>query len=829
MANLLSFLSFSLLFLPFSISLSAKYTFPQKYFINCGSLSPLNVSGPTTTTFSADSISDSRRSHSVKDRTTSTVLAGIYNTARKFTRNEPYELQIDETGVYVVRLHFFAFSDLFDAKFNVSASGFLLLSNFSIPRNVTSPDIKEFLLPVTGPNLKITFIPSQELSSFAFVNAIEAFVAPQRFIDEPTAYVTAQGKSNGGTEDLSSSGLTVMHRVNVGGSKVTPENDTMRRNWVTDDDYLFIAKTAKNHTMYSNRPKYYDPEQGGATEYDAPDSVYKTAKEMNIDVETANNNFFNITWLFPVKRNATFFVRLHFCDIVSANRNDTVFNVYIYGLFGQPISPYDRYPEFAAPFYVDFVVDSDGSGFMNISVGPRSDSNNKNAFLNGVEIMELINGREEWEEGNGKIDSLLIIVGSTVGGVVLIVVSLGVILFCLKSRKVTNAVDNSNWPMVNVYPGSTQSRTTERTPLGSTTPDMNLGLKISFAEILHATNKFDPTFMIGEGGFGKVYKGTLHSGVKVAVKRSEAGNGQGLTEFQTEITVLSKIRHQYLVSLIGYCDEGYEMILVYELMEKGTLREHLYSSNEDLGMSSSRSRLSWDQRLQICIDAANGLLYLHTGLSEPIIHRDIKSTNILLDEHYTAKVADFGLSKSGPPEETHIVTNVKGSFGYLDPEYMKSMQLTQKSDVYSFGVVLLEVLCARPAVDGLLPRNQINLAEWGLTWLKENQLEKIIDPFLAGKINPNSLRKFGETTEKCLQENGTDRPSMMDVVWDLKYALQLQRPAMPQESHEDSTADDSWQLALPGINRLPSIDASTSCVSVSESGVFSQLKMDEAR
>lgn len=823
MANLL--LTFFLLFLPFSISSSPNYTFPNNYFINCGSETPISVGAAT---FSGDQISDSRYSHSVKDTTTTAESAGIYETARKFTKTESYKLRIEENGVYMVRLHFFPFFLLRGAKFNVSASGFLLLSNFSIPSSVTSPVIKEFLVPVVnGPNLEITFTPYQDSSSFAFVNAIEAFVTPEGFIPNSTdAHVTPRGNNskNDGGKDLSSSVLNVIHRINVGGSNITSERDTMRRNWVSDDNYLFNKTSAKNHSIYSERPKY---DQGGeATQYDAPDFVYRTAKEMNIDVETlSSNDFFNITWLFDVKRNATFFVRLHLCDIVSDSRNNTVFNVYIYGLFGKPISPYDRFHDFAVPFYVDFVVDSDGSGFMNISVGPRNDSKSKNAFLNGVEIMELINDRDEGS--GGKKNYIWIIVGSVGGVVVLISVSVVVILCCLKSRK-AKPVENSKWPRMSVYAGSTQSRTTVRSPIGGTTPDMNLGLKIPFAEILHATNKFDPKFIIGEGGFGKVYKGTLHNGVKVAVKRSEAGHGQGLMEFQTEITLLSKIRHQHLVSLIGYCDERYEMILVYEFMEKGTLREHLYSSNEDLDKSSSRSELSWDQRLQICIGAANGLQYLHAGLNEPIIHRDIKSTNILLDEHYVAKVADFGLSKSGPPEETHIVTDVKGSFGYLDPEYMKSMQLTQKSDVYSFGVVLLEVLCARPAVDSLLPRNQINLAEWGLSRLKENQLEKIIDPFLAGKINPNSLRKFGETAEKCLQENGTDRPNMMDVLWDLNYVRQLQHPAMPQQSLEDTTTDASWQLALPGINRLPSINATTSCVSVSQSEVFSELRTDDS-
>jgi serine/threonine protein kinase len=202
----------------------------------------------------------------------------------------------------------------------------------------------------------------------------------------------------------------------------------------------------------------------------------------------------------------------------------------------------------------------------------------------------------------------------------------------------------------------------------SLAPNLNLSLRISFAEIQRATENFNAKLLIGKGGFGKVYKGTLRNGMTVAVKRSEAGHGQGLHEFQTEIMVLSQIRHRHLVSLIGYCDEGSEMILVYEFMEKGTLRDHLYQSNGSSEKSSSRSELSWKQRLEICIGAAKGLNYLHTQAGR-IIHRDVKSTNILLDKDYVAKVADFGLSKSGLPDPEHFTMGVKGSFGYLDPEY----------------------------------------------------------------------------------------------------------------------------------------------------------------
>ncbi|KAF5789061.1 putative protein kinase RLK-Pelle-CrRLK1L-1 family [Helianthus annuus] len=290
-----------------------------------------------------------------------------------------------------------------------------------------------------------------------------------------------------------------------------------------------------------------------------------------------------------------------------------------------------------------------------------------------------------------------------------------------------------------------------------------------FGEILSATESFAESLVIGRGGFGKVYKGNIYNGstlVVAAIKRLDAMSNQGASEFWAEVEMLSKLRHCHLVSLIGYCNYETEMILVYEYMPHGTLEDHLHK----LG-----TPLTWCERLMICIGAARGLDYLHTGtgIEFGIIHRDVKSSNILLDESWAAKVSDFGLSKISPrnQQSTHVSTLVKGTFGYFDPNYFATGKLTTKSDVYAFGVVLLEVLCRKRAVDDSL---DWGIATWAQDSIKEGRLKDIIDSAIRGEISPKCLKQFVRIAERCLDNHPKLRPTMAEVVLSLEYVLKLQ-------------------------------------------------------
>lgn len=819
-------------FFPFFLFLtfSAAFTPQDNFLINCGSnSSTVAVDNRHFLGDSSDkgsSYLSEGKSFSLTNPNSSSNSAALYSTARVFTSASSYTFNIKNLGTHLVRLHFSPFSsgnyDLRNGNFGVLANGIPLLINFS--SNVTT--IKEFFYMVDNDELEILFMPSSD-SDFAFGNAIEVFSAPKDFFIDAggIALINPEGIAEF-KQNVSSQVLETVHRINVGGPLITPFNDTLWRSWIPDEDFL-VLKSAARVARTSDPPNY---EPGGATREIAPDYVYMTAQQMNI-VNGSIANHFNITWDFPVRsEGAMHLVRLHFCDIVSIALNTLYFNIYI-----NEVTAYKdvdlsvlAFRRLASPFYIDFVVKNmKGSGVVRVSVGPSDLSNimRKNAILNGVEIMRMVNYVAL--PISSKKKNKWILLGCIVGAVLVLSLGAVMILAILKCRKrkpnpKARRAESGGWTSLRVFGvgGSSQATVSEGTVLASPGPYGYYDLKIPFADLQLATNNFDKNLMVGSGGFGMVYKGVLKDNIKVAVKRGVPGSRQGVPEFQTEISVLSKIRHRHLVSLVGYCEEQSEMILVYEYMEKGPLRNHLYGT--------ASPPLSWKQRLEICIGAARGVHYLHTGSAQGIIHRDIKSTNILLDQDYVAKVADFGLSKSGPcVNETHVSTGVKGSFGYLDPEYFRRQQLTDKSDVYSFGVVLFEVLCARPAVDPQLNREQVNLGEWAMEWQRKGMINQIVDPHLRGQIKQSALKKFGETAEKCLAEYGVDRPTMGDVLWNLEYAYQLQM----NEGQQATDANGDEALIPPGVpadaDGHGDYDGGGSDISTSR--VFSQLITSEGR
>ncbi|KAL4384634.1 hypothetical protein GQ457_15G002300 [Hibiscus cannabinus] len=808
----------------FSLLFSAKPFVPSNNFLlNCGSNANASLYNRV---FVADSAKPSsvslsaERSVSLTDKNPSPGSPVLYRTARVFTAVSSYEFYIKRngTGTHLVRLHFSPFKsqdfNLASARFDVLTNGFLLLRGFSAYNLV----LKEFLLRIDGEVLEIMFSPLGN-SGFAFVSAVEVFSAPTDFIiDDGARLINGNGIES--YKNLTSQILETVHRVNVGGLKLTPFNDSLWRTWIPDDGFLVFESAAKRAAT-THVPNY---QNGGATREIGPDNVYMTAQEMN--------GIFNITWDFRVgSLGVPHLVRLHFCDIVSPALNQLYFNVYIndFSAYKDLDLSMLTFHVLSSPVYLDFVVDSDDSGVIRVSVGPSDLSNPSriNAILNGAEIMRLVN--PIGLHAKSKKKSIWILVGFIVGGFLICCLAVAVVLLMFKCKKKKpkppRRVESAGWTQLRVYGGSSYSRMSEGT--GTTSPGPNGSLKIPFVDIQAATNDFDKSLIIGMGGFGTVYKGVLKDNTKVAVKRGVPGSRQGLPEFQTEITVFSKIRHRHLVSLVGYCEEQSEMILVYEYMENGPLKNHLYGLKHP--------PLSWKQRLEICIGSARGLHYLHTGSARGIIHRDIKSTNILLDENFVAKVADFGLSRSGPClNETHVSTGVKGSFGYLDPEYFRRQQLTDKSDVYSFGVVLFEVLCARPALDPLLAREQVNLAEWAMQWQKKGMLGKIIDPNLVGQIKPNCLKKYGETAEKCLADYGIDRPTMGDVLWNLEHALRLQESGS-EEPYEDGNVNGmdyptpSNTTSGPSGNAGPEKDDPIGSSDMTTGQIFSQLVTNEGR
>ncbi|XP_062106462.1 receptor-like protein kinase FERONIA [Humulus lupulus] len=759
------------------------------FFLSCGS-----SSNDQTDTQGRLWESDSHSKHynntedvssvSIASEHDSSVPKVPYKTARIFHSKFSYLFPLSP-GPKFLRLYFYSATyanlSISDSFFSVTANDFILLNNFSVYLTASAikdpPQpyfVKEFIINV-GNNQKlinITFNPSP--SSYAFINGMEIVSIPDNLYISNTDVKSINFVNNLAIPFSipNHTALENVYRLNVGGQDVLSINDTgsMFRAWKQDLNYIY----SYNVGTVPHLPNVTIQYNNDTPAYTAPEIVYTTFREM--DPKSENNTKYNLTWRFPVDSGFYYLARLHFCSILNevTRENQVVFNIYMNGMTAQPQMDVIHFTDGSkTPMHIDYII-LIKEDFLMLELQPALEvkPDYYNAILNGAEIFKLNRSEgslagpnpPELDQNhkpklsqvirNSKNKLSLVVKAITVSGVVLGLLFgvLSVIFFFILRRRRTSLEPSSKiWK-------------------GSSLPS-KLCRHFTITEIRMATGNFDERRVIGFGGFGNVYKGDIDGDI-VAIKRLNPSSKQGAKEFITEIEMLSKLRHMHLVSLIGYCDDHGEMVLVYEYMSRGTLRDHLYKSDNP--------SLPWKRRLEICIGAAKGLHYLHTGAKHMIIHRDVKSTNILLDEKWVAKVSDFGLSRTGPITEsvTHVSTAVKGSFGYMDPEYYRRQQLTEKSDVYSFGVVLFEILCARPALARNLPKEEVGLANWAQKCCRKGIVEQIIDQNLIGEmVSAVCLKKFVEIALSCLEDDGAERPSMNDVVGGLEFALQLQENA----------------------------------------------------
>ncbi|XP_056863760.1 PTI1-like tyrosine-protein kinase 3 isoform X2 [Raphanus sativus] len=295
---------------------------------------------------------------------------------------------------------------------------------------------------------------------------------------------------------------------------------------------------------------------------------------------------------------------------------------------------------------------------------------------------------------------------------------------------------------------------------------------LSLDELKEKTDNFGSKSLIGEGSYGRAYYATLKDGKGVAVKKLDnAAEPESNVEFLTQVSRVSKLQHENFVQLFGYCVEGNVRILAYEFATMGSLHDILHGRKGVQGAQPGPT-LDWIQRVRIAVDAARGLEYLHEKAQPVVIHRDIRSSNVLLFEDFKAKIADFNLSNQSPDMAARLhSTRVLGTFGYHAPEYAMTGQLTQKSDVYSFGVVLLELLTGRKPVDHTMPRGQQSLVTWATPRLSEDKVKQCVDPKLKGDYPPKAVAKLAAVAALCVQYESEFRPNMSIVVKALQPLL----------------------------------------------------------
>ncbi|KAI3466196.1 hypothetical protein Pfo_022859 [Paulownia fortunei] len=423
-----------------------------------------------------------------------------------------------------------------------------------------------------------------------------------------------------------------------------------------------------------------------------------------------------------------------------------------------------------------------------------------------------------------------LIIGLSIGVVIGVALAIAA-FFCLKYHRKRSQIGNSSSRRAVTIPiranGADSCTILSDSSFGTESPRSTIqngmplwigGLKkanvVSASGILEYTYKdlqkatYNFTTLIGQGAYGPVYKAQMSTGETVAVKVLATDSKQGEKEFQTEVTLLGRLHHRNLVNLVGYCAEKNQHMLIYVYMSRGSLASHLYYEKLE--------PLSWELRVQIALDVARGLEYLHDGAVPSVIHRDIKSSNILLDQSMRARVADFGLSREEMVSKQ--VSNIRGTFGYLDPEYISTRSFTKKSDVYSYGVLLFELIAGRNPLQGLM--EYVELAamntEGKVGW------EELVDPRLDGKFDVEELNEVAALAHKCVNRIARRRPAMRDMVQVLSRILKSRHSRRHQNDSSTPRADEVIinmdQLGRPGPNpehrRVESLDSTADSIDV---------------
>lgn len=325
----------------------------------------------------------------------------------------------------------------------------------------------------------------------------------------------------------------------------------------------------------------------------------------------------------------------------------------------------------------------------------------------------------------------------------------------------------------------------------------------SLKELQAATNNFNYDNKLGEGGFGSVYWGQLWDGSQIAVKRLKVWTTKAEMEFSVEVEILGRVRHRNLLSLRGYCAEGQERLIVYDYMPNLSLLSHLH------GQHASECLLDWAKRMSIALGSAEGIAYLHHYATPHIIHRDVKASNVLLDSNFDAQVADFGFAKLIPEGASHVTTRVKGTLGYLAPEYAMWGKASESCDVYSFGILLLEIISGKKPLERDAQGRKHSIVEWASPLLVDGKIEELVDRKLNGRYDEDELIRMVHVAMMCAQSSPEKRPTMQEVVDMLKGKSKDDETTAPEEEEEAEGVKSESKLHGENVSELPGDESGT--------------------